>query len=54
MTAQWTKAGVAAGVLMEGLDPVGCEGCREALTKNGYATVAIKRNPDGTADITPA
>lgn len=50
----WVKPDKAAGVLVEGLDPANCAGCREALAKRGYAVVAITTNDDGTATIIPA
>ena len=40
-------------VLMPGLDPGGCEGCRRLLGKNGYAVADVQFHR-GRTTITPA
>ena len=54
VTGRWVKPGVADGDLMEGLDPLACDGCRTVLNSHGYAVVAIQRRGDGTVEIKAA
>jgi len=35
-------------LLMTGLDPGRCEGCRETLNRNGYAVTVAKPHGDGS------
>ena len=54
VTQKLTQLGTGTGVLlMTGLDPGECEGCREALSSHGYAIVDAKPAGPGAWTLTP-
>jgi len=44
----------ATMLLMEGLNPEGCDGCRETLNSRGYAVVNATPAGPGAWTLTPA
>lgn len=50
LTTVQTVTGISL-VIMTGLDPEGCEGCRTILNESGYTVVDVTSPGDGTSTI---